>query len=323
MWEYLVRRCGQSLLTLFLVTVVSFGIMHAAPGGPLTIFESPRASQAVREQRIKNLGLDQPVHIQYGKWLGQMLQGDFGNTFVAQRRVSDLVWPALKNTLVLMTTSWLLTLLIAIPWGIHNSTRPYGLSDNLAAGIGYAGFAMPAFWFGILLQMFFAVKLGWLPLSDMHTIGKQGALGDLIRHMVLPVTTLVVINVAGYLKYARSAMLEVLGQDYVRTARAKGVPERRVIFRHALRNALIPLVTILGLDLPTIVVGAALTERVYNWPGMGRLFVDMAVAREYSALMAITLIIAVVVIVGNLLADLLYAVVDPRVRLTGKGVSQA
>lgn len=322
MWEYLLKRIGQSVLTLFLVSAVSFALIHAAPGGPISMFEKPGASRAIVEQRIKNLGLDKPVPVQYAKWLGRMIQGDFGTTFTSSRQVGDLLWPALKNTLVLMTTSWLLTLLVAIPWGIHNSTRPYGASDNLAAGIGYAGFAMPAFWFGMLLQMLFAVKLGILPLSDMNKLGKQGDLLDLIQHMVLPVMTLTIINLAGYLKYARSAMLEVLGQDYVRTARAKGVPERWVIFRHALRNALIPIVTVLGLDLPTIVVGAALTERVFNWPGMGRLFVDMAFGREYSALMAITIVTAVVVILGNLLADILYAVVDPRVRLTGKGASQ-
>ncbi|HLO03917.1 MAG TPA: ABC transporter permease [Symbiobacteriaceae bacterium] len=321
MWEYLVRRLGQSLLTIFLVTIVSFGVMHAAPGGPITMLESPKTSAVSLEQKKKNLGLDQPVHIQYARWLGRMVQGDFGKTFISQRPVLDLIKPALKNTLILMTTSWVLTLLIAIPWGIMNSTRPYGLSDNMAAAIGYAGFAMPAFFFGILLQMYFAQKLGWFPLSDMHSMSKQGQFLDLVHHMVLPVFTLTTISLASYLKYARSSMMEVLGQDYVRTARAKGVPERTVIFRHALRNALIPIITILGLALPGIVAGAALTETVFNWPGMGRQFVEFAIGREYSALMAITLIIAVVVIIGNLLADILYAVVDPRVRLGGKGAS--
>lgn len=323
MWEYLVRRVAQSLLTLFLVSLATFGLIHAAPGGPVTMFIKPGQSPEIVQQQLHNMGLDRPLHVQYWEWLSRMVRGDFGKTFKAGRPVGDLLWPALKNTLVLMGTAWVITLLIAIPWGIFNSTRQYGFSDNIAAAIGYAGFAMPAFWFGILLQEAFALKLGWLPLSDMHEIGREGEFLDLLRHMVLPVTTLVIINLAGYLKYARASMLEVLRQDYVRTARAKGVPERKVIFKHALRNALIPIITVLGLDLPFIVSGAALTETVFNWPGMGRLFVDAAYAREYTILMATTMVIAVVVIIGNLLADILYAAVDPRVRLTGKGATSA
>jgi len=311
------------MLVLFLVSLVTFGLIHAAPGGPVTLFIKPGQSPEIVQQQLHNMGLDRPLHVQYWDWLSRMVRGDFGKTFKAGRPVGDLLWPALKNTIVLMATAWLITLLIAIPWGIYNSTRQYGISDNVAAAIGYAGFAMPAFWFGILLQEAMALKLGWFPLSDMHAIGREGDLVDLVRHMALPVTTLVIINLAGYLKYSRASMLEVLGQDYVRTARAKGVPERKVVFRHALRNALIPIITVLGLDLPFIVGGAALTETVFNWPGMGRLFVDSAFAREYTLLMATTVVTAVVVILGNLLADILYAAVDPRVRLGGKGATSA
>lgn len=323
MTEYLVRRFLQSLLVLFLVSVVTFALIHLAPGGPVQILLEPGLSPAAAQQQIKNLGLDRPIPIQYLDWLGDLLRGDLGYTFKGHIPVGQIVWPTFKNTVILMTTAWVLTLLIAIPWGIYNSTRPYGLSDTCAALIGYAGFAMPAFWLGIILQETFALKLGWFPLSNMYTYGREGDVLDLLHHMVLPVTTLVLINLAAYLKYARSSMLEVLGQDYIRTARAKGVPERRVVFRHALRNAMIPIITILGLDLPFIVSGAALTEAVFNWPGMGQLFVQMAYSREYQVLMAITLIVTVVVVLGNLLADILYAVVDPRVRLGGKGVETA
>jgi peptide/nickel transport system permease protein len=322
MSEYLIRRLMQSLLVLFLISLVSFGLIHAAPGGPTTIYVKPNQSPEIAKVQLHNMGLDQPLHIQYWKWLTKMLQGDFGTTFKAGRPVGDLMWPALKNTLILMSAAWVLQLVLSIPWGIYNSTRQYGTSDNIAAVIGYAGMAMPVFWFGILMQELFSLKLSILPLSNMHTYGQTG-LGDLLLHMVLPVSVLVIINVAGYTRYSRASMLEVLGQDYVRTARAKGVSENKVVFKHALRNALIPIVTILGLDLPGLVVGAALTETVFNWPGMGRLFVDMAFAREYSVIMAITMITAVVVILGNLIADVLYAVVDPRVRLTGKGATSA
>jgi peptide/nickel transport system permease protein len=319
MTEFLIRRLLQSLLVLFLVSILTFGLMHLAPGGPVQIFLAPGQSPAAIQQQIHNLGLDRPVPVQYWDWLVRFLHGDFGSTFKAPIPVNVLLWPALKNTLILMTTSWLLTLVIAIPWGIYNSTRQYGLSDNVAAVIGYAGFAMPAFWFGIIMQVTFALKLDLLPLSDMYGRGQEGNISSLIQHMILPVIVLVVINLAGYLRYSRASMLDVLGQDYVRTARAKGVTERKVLYKHALRNALIPIITILGLDLPTVVVGATLTETVFNWPGMGRLFVNMAFAREYSVLMAATIVITVVVIAGNLLADILYALVDPRVRLGARG----
>lgn len=323
MSEFLIRRLAQSLLVLFLVSIVTFALIHAAPGGPVQIFLRPGLSPEAIQTQMHNLGLDRPVPVQYWEWLTRVVRGDFGNTFKTNMPVGKVLWPTLKNTLVLMTTSWALTLLIAIPWGIYNSTRPYGLSDNLAAIIGYAGFALPAFWFGIILQQTFALKLGWFPLSDMYTIGKRGDMMDLFRHMILPVTTLVVINLASYLKYSRTSMQEVLSQDYIRSARAKGATERSVTFRHALRNAMIPIITILGLDLPGIVIGATLTETVFNWPGMGRLFVNMAFAREYTVLMAITMVTTLVVIAGNLLADILYAVTDPRVRLGGKGAEPA
>ena len=304
---------------MFLVSIVTFGLIHAAPGGPVQIFLAPGQSPEAIEVQKKNLGLDRPIHIQYIDWLTDMLKGDFGRTFKANQDVAGLIWPTLKNTIILMATSWVIALLIAIPWGIHNSTRQYGISDNIASIIGYAGMAMPAFWFGMILQITFALKLDLFPLSDMYDYGQEGNIANLIQHMVLPVTVLVLINLASYLKFSRSSMLEVLGQDYVRTARAKGVPEKSVIYKHALRNALIPIITVIGLDLPIIVAGAALTETVFNWPGMGRLFVEMAFAREYSVLMAITMITTVVVILGNLLADILYALVDPRVRLGARG----
>ncbi len=215
--------------------------------------------------------------------------------------------------------AWLVTLVIALPWGIYNSTKLYGLSDQTASFISYLGFAMPTFWFGIILQQIFAMKLRWLPLSDMWTYGREGQIGDLIMHMIMPVMVLSLGFLAAYVKYSRASMLEVLDQDYIRTARAKGVKERRVIFRHALRNAMIPIVTIMGLDLPMLVSGAALTEKVFNWPGMGRLFVDMANAREYQVLMAMVIVTSVFVILGNLLADIFYAIVDPRVQLGRKG----
>jgi len=317
--EYLIRRTIQAIVTLFLVTVFTFALIHLAPGGPTQVMIAPGVSPEAFEVQKRNLGLDQPVHIQYLQWMGRLLQGDLGTTFKNNLPVGDILWPTVGNTLVLMIAAWLVTLIIALPWGIYNSTKVYGISDQFASIVSYLGFAMPTFWFGIILQQIFAMNLKWLPLSDMWTYGKQGDIGDLVMHLIMPVTVLSLGFLASYVKYSRASMLEVLDQDYIRTARAKGVKESRVVFRHALRNALIPIVTILGLDLPILVSGAALTESVFNWPGMGRLFVSMANAREYSVLMAIVLVTSVFVILGNLLADILYAVVDPRVQLGRKG----
>ncbi|MDB4866477.1 MAG: diguanylate cyclase [Cohnella sp.] len=319
MTEFLIRRIIQSVLVLFLISLLSFALIHAAPGGPTKIYLSPSLSQEAAKVQAHNLGLDKPVPVQYFIWLGNMLKGDLGYTFKNHIAVGKILWPTVGHTMVLMGAAWLFSLVIAIPWGIYNSTRQYGLSDQTSNIIAYLGFAMPTFWFGIILQEYFALKHRWLPLSDMWTMGKEGNLADLFMHLVLPVTVLTLGFLASYSKYARASMLEVLDQDYIRTARAKGLKEGKVVFRHALRNALIPIITILGLDLSILVGGAALTESVFNWPGMGRLFVQMAVAREYSVLMAITLLVSVFVIIGNLFADILYAVVDPRVQLGRNG----
>ncbi|MBW4838828.1 MAG: ABC transporter permease [Paenibacillaceae bacterium] len=323
MTEYLIRRLLQSVLVIFLITIVTFLLIHAAPGGPTQVMLAPGLSPEAFEQQKRNMGLDQPIPVQYVRWIGDLLQGDLGYTFKNHLPVGDLLWPRIGNTLILMGAAWLLTLVIALPWGIYNSTKEYGLSDQTASFISYLGFAMPTFWFGILLQQWLSLGLDWFPLSDMHSRGKEGSIADLFMHLVLPVTVLSLGFLASYIKYARASMLEVLEQDYIRTARAKGVKERKVVFRHALRNALIPIITILGLDLPLLVGGAALTENVFNWPGMGRLYVEMATAREYSVLMAITIVTAVVVVLGSLLADILYAIVDPRVKLGGKGTKAA
>ncbi len=319
MTEYLVRRLLQSVLVIFLITVATFLLIHAAPGGPTQVMLAPGLSPEAMAQQKENMGLDQPLPVQYIKWVGNLLQGDLGYTFKNHIPVGDLLWPRMMNTLILMGVAWFVALVIAIPWGIYNSTREYGLSDQTSSFISYLGFAMPSFWFGILLQQYLSLGLDWFPLSDMHSRGKDGEIGDLFMHLVLPVSVLALGFLASYMKYARASMLEVLDQDYIRTARAKGVKERKVVFRHALRNALIPIITVIGLDLPILVSGAVLTENVFNWPGMGRFYVENALAREYSVLMAITIVTAVIVIIGNLLADILYAVVDPRVRLGGKG----
>ncbi|MUT64327.1 ABC transporter permease [Paenibacillus sp. NEAU-GSW1] len=319
MTEFIIRRLLQSILVLFLITIVTFGLIHAAPGGPFQIMLAPGLSPEALKTQAENMGLYDPIVVQYFRWLGDLLQGDLGHTFKNNIPVGDIIWPTVSNTVVLMGSAWLLTMLIAIPWGIYNSTREYSLSDQTASFVSYIGFAMPTFWFGIILQQIFSLKLDWLPLADMYSMDKEGQIGDLLMHLILPVSVLTLGFLAAYVKYSRSSMLEVLHQDYIRTARAKGVREGKVIYKHALRNALIPIITIIALDLPLLVGGAALTENVFNWPGMGRLYVEMAIAREYSVLMAITMITAVIVIVGNLAADLLYAVVDPRVQLGKKG----
>lgn len=323
MTTYLIRRLLQAILVLFLVSVLTFIIIHAAPGGPLTILLRPGQSPEALKVQAHLLGLDQPLPIQYIQWLWRLVHGNFGNTYNGNLPIGTLMWPRLWHTVLLMGTVLIVTWIIAIPWGIYNGTHEYGISDTVASVVAYIGYGLPVFWLGLMFQVLFGLRLGWLPIAGMWDQGQNGNIGNLIIHMILPVSVLVITSLASWLKYSRSSMLEVFGQDYIRTARAKGVAESKVIFRHALRNALIPIITLMGLNLPTVVVGAALTESVFNWPGMGQFFVQMAYSHEYNALLATAIVTAFMVVIGNLLADILYSVVDPRVRLGAKGAALA
>ncbi len=313
MLRYTIRRLIGAVPLLLGVSVLSFVFMQLAPGGPDALFaRNGRMSQAQLDAIRHNLGLDEPPHIQLVIWLGNLLQGDLGTSYTQYRPVTTVIWEVFPNTLLLMVAGLLLALTLSLLFGILAARKQYGLVDNATSFVSYFGLAMPVFWFGLMLQLLFAVKLGWLPSA-----GKQAAEGggmlDLLRHLLLPAITIAIGSIAGWSRYVRSSTLEVLGQDFVRTARAKGLREQAVVVRHVLRNALIPLVTVVGIDVPLYLTGAVLTETVFSWPGMGRLFFDSLTTRDYPVLMGILVLGAVLIVAGNLLADVVYGLLDPRI----------
>jgi peptide/nickel transport system permease protein len=312
---YVLRRLLQSIPLLVAVTMLSFALMKAAPGGPMSIYlENPDVTAddvaAIRVQ----LGLDDPIPVQYLKWVGSLLRLDWGYSFVTNERVIDRIAQRLPNTLELMLVSFILTLIIAVPVGVLAAVRQYSWFDYVATGAAFFGISMPVFWFGLLMILTFAVTLGWLPTSGNATIGTEFDLVDRLRHLVMPAAVLALVSAAGYTRYIRGAMLEVIHQDYIRTARAKGLRERLIIVRHAFKNAALPFVTLIALDLPDLFTGAVVTETIFAWPGMGRLYLESLSRLDYSVLMAILTVSALLLILSNLLADLLYAYLDPRIR---------
>ncbi len=315
MATYLGRRLLQMVPLLFGISIILFGLIQAAPGGPEgSLLETGRfIDPQVIENYRERLGVDKPIYIQYIRWVSAAVTGDLGISFSTTRPVSEMIWERLPATLELMGVSFLFAALIAIALGIYSALRPYSLIDFLGTGFSFLGIAMPVFWFGLILQMVFSVKLGWLPVSGTETVGDT-SLGDHLAHLILPSLVLSFRNIAGWSRYLRSSLLEVMGADYVRTARAKGLPERAVVGVHALRNALIPLISIMALSLAGLFSGAVITETIFAWPGIGRLFVQAMFARDYPLLMGILLIGSFLVLVFNLVADMLYGFLDPRIR---------
>jgi peptide/nickel transport system permease protein len=270
--------------------------------------------EVIARQRA-NLGLDQPVYIQYFKWAGGMLRGNFGISYTDQRTVLSEIGQRLPNTLILAGASFVLALLVSIPVGIYTAQRARSVPDHIISGLSFIGLSTPVFWFGIVLIIIFSVRFHILPPSGMRVINAPSSPLDLIKHLIMPAIVLAMPTTAQFSRFVRASMLETLNQDYVRTARAKGLAPRVVTYRHVLRNALMPVVTIIGLTLPVIVTGAAITESVFGWPGMGRLAVDAAFTRDYPVVMGVTVLVAAAVILINLLTDLVYMAIDPRVRL--------
>jgi len=295
------------------VSLVVFALVTQAPGGPAILLDRNMGPAEVAQMRAL-LGLDQPLPVQYVRWLGQVLRGNLGVSYQAGVPVLEIIGQMLPNTLLLSAAALALTLVIALPAGVISAARPYSATDHVVTGLALFGISVPTFWFGLMLIVLFSVALGWLPPGGMRTIGAPPSPLDLARHLVLPAVVLGSANMALVARYTRSATLAVLREDYVRTARAKGVPERGVLYRHALRNALLTIVTVVGLQLPRLVGGAAITETVFAWPGMGSLAVRAAFERDYPMIMGITLVISGVVAASSLLVDLLYVRIDPRIR---------
>lgn len=318
MIAFLLRRLGQSLLLLLIVSVIGFAILHLAPGGPLSQFAAGGdMTQADLDRIAEQLGLNRPLPVQYAEWLWRMLSGDWGVSYRDQQPVTHIIASHLGATLELMATSTLLAMVIGAWVGILGAIRRYSLFDSLATIGAMIALSIPTFWFGLVIIYVFSVGLGWLPAGNRYTMG-DGSFLNQVHHLIGPCIVLALVSTAVWSRYMRSSMLEVVNQDYIRTARAKGVPERQILLRHALRNALLPMITITGLHVPTLLSGALVTETVFTWPGMGRLFLDSISYRDYPVVMGILMFTAVLVLLGSLLADLLYGVADPRISRSGR-----
>ncbi len=316
MLKFIARRLLQAIPLIIGVSIIGFGLMHLAPGGPLAVYTLNPTIQAQDIERIKTaLGLDQPVHIQYLKWAAGMFSGTWGHTFFGGRPVLHVILERVPATFVLMLSALSLAILIGTAVGMLGAVKRYSLFDYLATTGALFALSFPTFWFGLMAIYMFAVKLRWLPSGGMFELGNEGDPIDLIRHLILPTMVLALVLVATWSRYARSSFLEVIHQDYIRTARAKGLAERDVMLKHAFPNAVVPLIALFGIQLPTLFSGALVTETIFGWPGMGRLFVDSLTMKEYPVLMGMMMFTALFVIVGNLLADIGIALVDPRVRL--------
>jgi peptide/nickel transport system permease protein len=322
MTRYFIRRLLESVPLLFLITVAVFVVLQVLPAGPLSVYENDPSLSVEDLQRLEErFGLHEPIPVRYLRWLGAIVQGNLGYSLVTQQPVIKMIGDRLTNTLFLMSAAFVVTLMIALPIGIISAVRQYSWLDHLGTTFSFIGYSVPTFWSGLMLIIIFSVKLReWglpaLPASGMTTLGTDGGIGDRLAHLVLPVAVLALFNSAHYSRFVRSSMLEVIRNDYVRTARAKGLSDNVVLWRHALKNASLPVVTVIALDLPMLFSGAIVTESIFAWPGMGRLFLDSAYRFDYAVLMGVVTITAGLVIASNLLADLLYAWLDPRIRLT-------
>jgi peptide/nickel transport system permease protein len=313
--RYVLRRLLQALPLLFAISVASFAILKATPGGPLAAYEgNPEFTEADRVRLEQAFGLDRPLPIQYLGWLGSFLTGDWGYSFAHHLPVLTLIGERLPNTIQLMGTVFLVVLLLAIPIGVTTALKQYSLFDHVVTGSTFAFLSTPTFWLGLLLIILFGQQLRWLPLGGMQTPGTEGDVIDRVRHLILPVATLSLVQVGSHVRFLRASMLETIAQDYMRTARAKGLAERIVVMRHALKNAAIPLVTVIALDLPELFVGALVTEQIFGWPGMGRLFLDAALRSDYPVLQGILAVSSALIVLSNLIADVAYGYLDPRIR---------
>lgn len=313
---YIINRLLQAIPLLLAISIVVFALLQLAPGGPMAAFErramglSPADLERVRQE----LGLNDPVHIQYLRWLSHVIRGDLGESLMTHRPVATEIAERLPRTVYLMGSAFLVTVLLAIPIGIISAVRQYSLFDHVATTIAFVGQSIPVYWLGLILILIFYGKLQLFPPGGMATLGESFSLLDRLWHLVLPVTMLSLSWIAWYSRYLRSSMLEVLHQDYLRTARAKGLREHVILMRHAFKSAAIPLVTLMALDIPALFSGALFTEVIFSWPGMGRLFYDAAERRDYAVLMAVIMITSVLIVLSNLLADVIYGLLDPRIR---------
>lgn len=321
MTGYIIRRLLGIIPLFFGITIISFTIIHLAPGKPTTLEQSlnPKVSQEVRMRLEKIYGLDKPIHVQYINWLKKTALLDFGRSFSDERPVVEKIMERIPVTLFINIFSLLFILAVAIPLGIACAVKSDSIFDKLTTVFVFVGFSIPTFWLALLLMNLFGITLAWLPISGIKSLDFEylsffGKIGDVSRHLILPIFVSSIGGLAGIVRYMRSSMIEVLGHPYIYTARAKGLHENQVLYKHALRNAVLPIVTILGLSIPGLLGGSVIFESIFAIPGIGRLFYEAVMMRDYPLIMAEVVLGAILTMLGNLIADLSYAYVDPRIR---------
>ena len=322
MLNYILKRLVMMVPLLFGITVISFGVMHLAPGEPIDLATdlNPKANKEMKDRLRRYYGLDKPVHVQYYNWLKDILVLDFGNSFAPDGKpVLKKIRESIPKTITINVLSMFFIFLIAVPIGIMSATHQYSFMDKLTTVFVFLGFAAPTFWLALLLMILFGVKLGILPISGWSSLQTEGFTAvekflDVSKHLILPVFISSFGGLAGISRYMRGNMLEVIRQDYILTARAKGLKERTVIYKHALRNALLPVITIIGFSIPALIGGSVIFETIFAIAGMGMLFYTSVMSRDYPVIMGILVIGAILTLIGNLVADVSYALADPRIR---------
>lgn len=324
MLRFIAKRFAQSVVLVLIVLTITFFLLRLAPGDPMARYYHPDISAETIQMMKERLGLEKPLIEQYLRWIGSFIRGDFGVSLAYNVPVRSLLADAIPNTLRLTIAALLLHIVIGVALGMASAARRNSFFDRFNTVTALFVYSIPSFWLALMLILLFSLKLGILPSSHMQSIGAEQLGGialfaDRLRHLILPTFVLGIASAASTARYMRGSMLDVLREDYIRTARAKGLPEGAVFLKHALRNAAIPIVTIIGLSLPFLLSGAVVTEKIFSWPGMGRLTVDAIYARDYPVVLAVNFVVASMVIAGNLLADVGYALLDPRITLTRGG----
>ena len=316
MGAYIIKRLLQAVPLLIGISFVAFAMLRLAPGGPMAVYaQNPSMTEADLRRIEHLLGLDQPVHIQYVKWASGMLSGQLGFSYRTGRPVGAIILERVPATIELMGCAYLIAITLGVTTGVTSALRRYSVFDYLATPGAMVGLSVPIFWFGLLVIILFSATLHWIPSGGIASLGAPFSIQDRLFHLIGPASVLGLWMTAVWSRYTRSSILEVIGQDFVRTARAKGLRSNAVLLRHTLRNAMIPLVTLAGLEFRNLFGGALITETVFSWPGVGRLYIDSLNYQDYSVILGLLLVTSVMVVVGSLLADLGYAVVDPRIRL--------
>ncbi|GMK37295.1 oligopeptide transport system permease protein AppB [Paenibacillus sp. CCS19] len=314
MLPYITRRLMISIPVLFGITIISFMIMKLAPGNPVDMLIDPNTPPELLQAKKEMLGLNSSFAVQYWQWIFGLFHGQLGYSFSSYAPVASIIGERIGPTVLLALTALIIGLLIAIPLGIASAVRHNTAFDHTMTGLAFIGLSIPPFFLGLGLIYLFTLKVHWLPTGGMSTLGEGGGIGDTLRHLILPAAVLAVGIVGKKIRYIRASMLDVLGQEYLRTARAKGVHESLVIYKHALRNALLPILTVFGTEIPVLLGGSILVEQIFQWPGIGQLTMQSILSRDYPTLMALNLVAAVIVLASNLITDILYSIADPRIQ---------